>query len=138
MYTKHPSINTPHLDSPIWRYMDLWKFLDIVYSQKLYCSRADLFEDKFEGLIGNNFISSLNDNHDLRQINTLSNERLKKHTFISSWNHEKYETYPLWKVYTDYRTAISIKTTVGKLIQSLKREVKTEQYIGTVEYIDFF
>jgi len=133
MFEKHKSVITPDRDLIIWRYMDLWKFLDIVDNKKLYLARADTFEDKFEGRIANRKIRDLDDNHPLKKIDDYSEFALKKHTYISCWTCYEDEDYALWKIYSDYKTAIAIKTTVGKLIDSISDE-KSIQRIGVINY----
>lgn len=48
--TYHPSFRLPtNKDIPIWRYLDLAKYLSMLNSQSLYFSRATLLGDPFEG-----------------------------------------------------------------------------------------
>ena len=45
MYKKHCEINTPELTQEIWRYMDLWKFLDIIDNSRMYLSIYEKLND---------------------------------------------------------------------------------------------
>jgi hypothetical protein len=48
--TQHESFALPtNKDIPIWRYMDLAKYLSMLDSQSLFFSRATLLGDPFEG-----------------------------------------------------------------------------------------
>lgn len=114
--------------------MDLWKLLDILDSNKLYLSRADTFEDKFEGRIPNRNIRNLIEGDPLKNIDDFSKLSLKKSTYISSWSSEQNETYPLWKIYSNFESAIAIKSTVGDLIDSIS-ENEGSQYIGSINYV---
>jgi hypothetical protein len=114
--------------------MDLWKFLDVVDNKRLYLSRADSFDDKLEGRITNRKLKELESNHPLRKIDDYSEFALKKCTYISSWTCNEKESYPLWKIYTDYRNAVAIKSTIGKLKESIY-ENKDVQYLGNVKYV---
>lgn len=135
MYKEHPSIVTPHRDLKIWRYMDLWKFLDIIDNKKLYLARADTFEDKFEGRIPINKVSELIDGHPLKSIDNFSEGTLKKSSYISCWSSQQEETYPMWKIYSDYRGAVAIKSTVGNLIDSISDD-EGDQHIGKINYVN--
>ncbi|GGK17629.1 hypothetical protein GCM10007962_09810 [Yeosuana aromativorans] len=136
MYKEHPEIKTPNRETVIWRYLDLWKFLDLLDSNKLYLSRADKFEDDvFEGRVPKREVSELEKNHPLKRVDNFSERTLKKCHYISSWSKEENETYPLWKVYSDYRSAIAIKSTIGSLIDSIEHS-EGDQYIGLVKYIN--
>lgn len=37
------------LNVPIWRYMDFTKFVDLLDTKTLFFTRADRFDDQFEG-----------------------------------------------------------------------------------------
>ena len=45
----------PKLDTKLWRYQDFAKFVSLLDSKKLFFTRADSFEDPFEGARGFNF-----------------------------------------------------------------------------------
>lgn len=128
MYEAHESIDCPSHDQVIWRYMDLWKFLDLIDNQKLYLSRTDLLADKYEGTVPRQSIV-------LESLNTHSEKYLKENVYISCWTTRKYEDYALWKIYTDYRTAIAIKSTVARLVESIS-DNKSIQRIGLVKYVN--
>lgn len=38
-------------NSTIWRYLDLAKFIGLIQSNSLFLSKADMFDDPFEGTI---------------------------------------------------------------------------------------
>lgn len=71
----------------------------------------------------------------LKKIDDYSEFALNKQTYISCWTCEEDEDYALWKIYSDYKSAIAIKTTVGKLIDSISDE-KSIQRIGVVNYFN--
>lgn len=135
MYKKHPDIKTPDLTQEIWRYMDLWKFLDILDNSRLFLSQAMQFEDKLDGRIPNHKVKLLDDKHLLKQLDDYSAFSLKRSNYVNCWSSEVSENYHMWKVYSDYRTAVAIKTTVGDLINSLSEEEKNI-YIGKINYVD--
>jgi hypothetical protein len=135
MYKKHCEINTPELTQEIWRYMDLWKFLDIIDNSRMYLSQASQFQDKLDGRIPNHTLKSADKGHPLKQIDSFSESSLKFSHYISCWSSEAKETYPMWKVYSDYRTAVAIKTTVSDLIDSISEEEK-DIYIGKIKYVN--
>ncbi len=135
MYEAHPNIKTPSDSKVIWRFLDLWKFLDIIDNQKLYMSRIDQFEDKYEGRVPVNLVNNLDDSHPLRIID--SYPRLRRSNYVSSWAMVEKETYALWKIYTDYRAAVAIKTNIKRLIKSIEIN-SSSQHIGEINYVNFF
>ena len=64
MYKEHQNFKLPeNEDDVIWRYMDLWKFEDLLKIHSLYFSTIKNMGDKFEGRIpdsvANNWIQKL-------------------------------------------------------------------------------
>ena len=52
MHEQHVVFEAPsNLDIPIWRYMDLAKFVSMLQSNALYFTRSDVLEDIFEGSV---------------------------------------------------------------------------------------
>ena len=97
--------------------MDLWKFLDMLDNETLYLSRADKFKDTFEGRIPIRKVRQLDKDDFLKRLDDFSESSLTKSTYISSWTAEENETFPLWKIYSDYCTAVGVKTTVQKIMR---------------------
>ncbi len=103
--------------------------------KKLYLPRADKFEDTFEGRIPIRKVRELSENNLVKKLDAFSEKSLTKSTYISSWSIDENETYSLWKIYSDYRSAVAIKSNIERLINSIKDNEK-EQYIGLVNYIN--
>lgn len=52
MITEHPTFQAPsNVDIPIWRYMDLSKFIALIQSQSLYFPIITNLGDPFEGSV---------------------------------------------------------------------------------------
>jgi hypothetical protein len=68
----------------LWRYMDFAKFVALLTSKKLFLSRADKFEDRFEGSYSNANIRSRHEAY-----KGMANEDLEKHlaemTKLTKW-----------------------------------------------------
>lgn len=135
MHKTHPAVKTPEASQLIWRYMDFWKFLDILDNSRLYLSQASKFEDRLDGRIPIHGINSLETEHPLKQIDSFAESSLKRSHYIGCWSYEVKDTYPMWKIYSDYKTAIAIKTTIGDLIESISGEEKNI-YIGKINYLN--
>lgn len=55
-FVYHPKeYDVPKRDMPLWRYQDFPKFVSLLDSGELFFTRADKFEDVFEGARGFNF-----------------------------------------------------------------------------------
>lgn len=52
--TAHPSFNRPTVSTPLWRYTDLSKFVDLITSRRIWLANAEILasDDPFEGWPG--------------------------------------------------------------------------------------
>ena len=150
----------------LWRYMDLGKFIHLVSTKKLYFASADSFDDPFEGAKGliekkekwdsyyldffRNAIRTVPDaspsmlvpeqvEKDAQRLLTemdQSGDWFRKHTFISCWHCNEYESEAMWKLYSvNTQNAIAIQTTAAHLYEALERDPYVS--IGKVRYIDY-
>lgn len=156
----------PDPDDKLWRYMDLAKFIHLISTGKLYFASADSFEDPFEGAKGlverkeiwDSFYldflreairtvpgatqEMLEPAHVEKEAQRLLNEMdqggdwERKHTFISCWHCNPFESEAMWKLYSvNTQNAVAIQTTATHLYEALDRNPSVE--IGKVNYIDF-
>lgn len=114
-------------EAVLWRYMSLVKFLDLISTKTLTLCRMDNFEDKFEGnskqLIGQ--IEEILKNAGMNDIDgfmpnfSKAYEEVKFKSYALCMHANEYESAAMWKLYGNYGETIALKTTVGKLKQSL-------------------
>ena len=144
MYTEDERINTANIIStPLWRYMDLWKFLQIVNTSTLFFPSVNLLGDQSEGKIpdkvyllmkeheknngrSDNFVQVFREFMENYSINS---------TLVLSWNAAENESFALWKMYAKDRLGIAIKTNLERLKKSFQ-VTDEEIYIGEVSYYD--
>lgn len=138
MYHNNSNIKLPeNLDTVVWKYLDLSKFLDLLLSQKLFMSRSDKFEDQYEGTFSEPTYEEIKklaiDNPDF--INYYKTHREK--VAISSWHINEYESFAMWQIFTQNSEGLAIQSTIGRLQKALNPEENFKQYIGEVNYIDY-
>lgn len=153
-------------ESKLWRYMDLAKFISLIGKKKLFFASAESFEDIFEGAKGiverkpqwDNFYLDFfkhaiqtvpgarpeeltpdyiesNSKRLLSELD-ISGKISRKHTFISCWHCNQYESEAMWKLYsTNVKNAIAVQTTYQRLYEALGKN--PEIAIGKVNYIDY-
>lgn len=135
-------------DVVIWRYMDLSKFLDILVYKNLVFPRLDQFEDVYEGhpskfldAISHAFSDpdSIYMRDEVEKSIKLFFKLIKVRGYVSCWHGAKHESAGMWKLYCKTDESLAIKTTVGKLKQSLKTpnsDLVNTIEIGQVDYKD--
>lgn len=150
-------VSFPNKNIVIARYFNLVKFLSLIQTKKVYFSRLDKFEDKYEGTypeLNNqeykywytNFL--INRIMPLREINLLEEveqamldeinlrDRFKSVVCVSCWNKFEAESYALWKIYSSMDQGIMIKTKVENIISAFNSS-EENIIMSEVSYIDF-
>ncbi|PKW20179.1 hypothetical protein [Flavobacterium lindanitolerans] len=138
MYQNNPNISLPeNLDTVVWKYLDLSKFLDLLLSRKLFMSRSDKFEDQYEGTFSEPTFE------EIRKISENNPEFLdayktqRKNVVISSWHINEYESFAMWQIFTQNSEGLAIQSTIRRIQESLDLEKQYVQHIGEVNYIDY-
>ncbi len=119
----------------IWRYMDLSRFLKMVHGGSLWFSRADEFDDVFEGSISETTRQVVKYGPDvtpemIEHFNRLHLWR-KQWTFVSCWHQSERENALMWSAYA--RQGVAIRTTYAKLSEQLP----SNAFLAPVMYRDF-
>ena len=144
MYKEHPVFKKPESENAkIWRFIDFTKFASLLDTQSLFFSRADFFDDHFEGAYPNLSWEAIKNDPSLtekvktgitRGLVTIQKYWPKAH-YLNCWSVSDYESALLWKIYTNSNESIAIQSTFKKLCDGItdSRDV----YIGLVKYIDY-
>lgn len=131
----------------LWKYLDIWKFIDLLSTSKLYFTRADIikknepfdgkYPDKMYEILKNAYLElNKGDEKQASMDTSFEWEFIKvfdKLYFINCWNISFQESAAMWKIYTQNNQGIAIQTTYKKLIDSIE---KKGIHAGLVEYID--
>lgn len=151
----HPSFLQPDdPDVPLWRYMDLSKFADLLQRRSLAFPRADRLGDPFEGSVpvanalhiqrviearqnGNSTdpYEMLDDETLLDMARQVSDARRQmiKSSYVSCWHMNEHESLAMWKVYSASDEAVCIRTSYRTLTELLPDNC----FIGQVSYINY-
>lgn len=136
-HLKHPGS-----DTVIWRYIDMVKFMSMLESSSLFFPSLGEMEDKFEGSFSSASKKSLErylllDKHKTLDFSSISAgqrqeiqsiadefysnwETFAKENYLANcWISEEFESYLLWKCYSNINFGICLKTTVGDFERSL-------------------
>jgi hypothetical protein len=136
MYEWHEEVKTPADEKIIWRYLSLEKYIDLLYRKQLFLCRLDKFNDPWEGEWTEAYkVRNIFARECLEGNEGLINNFFKTQYFISCWHLSEHESIAMWKIYSSEHAGIAIKTTIGRLKNSLT-DVNQQLHIGEVEYID--
>lgn len=142
MYKKHPNFKIDRArDIPLWRYMDFWKFLDLINTQKLFFPNFEHLGDQHEGRIPDRIYQMMIEKEtrkgNPKNAENYKNmiEKLRKTHFVSSWISAPTESFAMWKMYAKDKLGIAIKTNLVNLRESFNITAR-DIYIGEVTYYD--
>ena len=113
----------------VWRYMSFEKFANILATESLFFSRADKYDDKFEGYVPESIIVSY-ESADIR----IDPNSFRPYVMCNCWHHGDKESMAMWDKYHLRDSGIAIKTKMVNLKNSLPD--KPNVFIGKIEYIE--
>jgi len=121
--------------------MDFTKFVAMLEEQALYFPNLTaLTDDPLEGFVTTPTVENLCKGLNRTDSNvklTLDLMKLSRYwIYVSSWHMSEHESAAMWKLYLKSGEGVAIQSTVGKLIESLKK-VTFNVSIGMVKYVDY-
>jgi hypothetical protein len=122
--------------------MDFPKFVYLLTTRRLYCSRIDRLEDAWEGWYPAAPMQSSADSQDEAErtisLHGLARflEQFRREIFVNCWHMGRQESAAMWKIYTLLGQGIAIRSTVGRLKESLARTPE-QVFVGEVAYGPF-
>lgn len=142
MHEHHPTFNIRNsIGKPIWRYMNFWKFLNLLETSSLYFPNAEELGDNFEGRIPKVVLDLMLEedkkigNKRNEELNSFIEANLRKETLISSWTYHRDESFAMWKMYAKDKMGIAIQTDLISLKKAFSK-TKRNIYMGEVNYFD--
>lgn len=117
-------------DTPIYKYMPLRYTLAMIQNRQLVLNRINTWEDVYENYI-------LKQDYELQDGTHVDVINQTDGIFGQSWT-VKPDSDAMWRIYSQNKDAIRIKTTVGKLFDTLyvTNRNMADTYIGRVLYQD--
>jgi hypothetical protein len=126
----------------LWRYMDLPMFMEMIEHRSLFFTRADRFEDRYEGAftptLKERIENSFRDNGIPSSFDEFKT-KLRERVFISCWHKGIHDNMAMWKIYGAPATGVAITTWVKRLEEALIKHKNyriSETYIFDVKYIN--
>jgi hypothetical protein len=138
-FYEHSDLSPLKDDLHIWRYLTFAKFVSLISSGTLYCARPDKFGDSWEGVPQQAILDTLAE-HFQKTIQWTKEQtchffrnKIIPRRFVSCWHLNENESAAMWRLYGKNEEAIAVKTTVGRLKESLRHEPRNF-IIGQVAY----
>ncbi|MBL4898865.1 MAG: hypothetical protein JKX76_04345 [Colwellia sp.] len=164
-FTPRP-YETPKNNSCLWRYMDFTKYVSLLSTSSLYFSRADTFDDPFEGAKGiisnkakwdEHFLGAFksilksppgcvewdqSEEHVNKEAHRLlkeleeSGQADRENAYISCWHENEHESEAMWRLYSNF---IDNAVAIRSTYSSLYNALGRNPSIsiGRVRYLDY-
>jgi len=128
----------PAHGTTLWRYMDFTRYVALLDSSSLYFTRADQFQDPFEGShsrLNEQMRPKIYENIPPAVLIHMSkmSRAARGWTYVSCWHASEHESAAMWSAYAPVQGSIAVQTTYERLRSQVSPEVK----IGRVRYIDY-
>jgi hypothetical protein len=148
MYEDHPVFVQPENEQvKVWRYMDFTKFVSLIDTRCLYFTRADKFDDPFEGSWPLTNVRAMKNAPDelsaedketyLKSYADIGKDSKLwlKFAAINCWHMNEHESAAMWKLYLKSNEGIAVQSTYNKLRSSISDNENVN--LGLVKYIDY-
>lgn len=121
-------------NQPLFRYMEFWKFEDLIKSRQLYFLAADRFRFPLEGSLPNSAIRGLTEldlptggaANNFRTVPSIADEyrlRMKGGIMASCWHMGDDDILHMWNLSKVSPESVFVFTTAGQLMQQMQRYV---------------
>jgi hypothetical protein len=148
--TNHESFQLPtNKDIPVWRYMDLAKYLSMLDRGSLFFARATQLGDSFEGSTPSSIIRA----REYIRANRMTDPALAAYKelpdaffdmgvtykkmvesyLVNCWHMNEHESAAMWKLYSSSNESVCIRSTYRRLRMNLPKTV----FVGEVRYINY-
>ncbi len=149
MYKDHKVFRQPaNENEKVWRYMDFTKFVSLLESRSLYFTRADRYDDPFEGsyprinVMARQVVpDDVPEEHKDKYRESMAklgniNRNWPRYTAINCWHLNNHESAAMWRLYLKSNEGIAIQSTYQKLRDCFAK-ANEDIYLGLVKYIDY-
>lgn len=130
-------------DTPLWHYMPLPYFLDLLATKSLFFTRLTHHHesDEFEGalplaaaqMLENIVADRGGDVEEFRQARHTVVKKFLRVVLVNCWMEHARESRQMWDRYGKFKEAVAVLATFGSLRDSLPQNVD----VGHVEYVDY-
>lgn len=134
VYTEVGGQTQEIIDTPIWRYFDYIKFLNLLEDSAITFAKPSSFkDDPHEGAypwLTQKLMLQSNEQYLIGR-----NEQYLERSFVSCWHQSDLESTAMWGSYSHARQGLAVRTAPRKLLEALDEDEMT-YIVGAVKYVD--
>jgi hypothetical protein len=131
--------NAPPAGAKLWRYLSFAKFVSLLQTACLHFTRADQFDDHFEGAWPK---SDRDYWQEIKSSNVVAfTKMMKQHSVaVSCWVELPHESAAMWRLYAAGSEGVAVTTTFEKLSNVIGKINEADEVglagVGRVRYFD--
>ena len=122
---------------PIWRYMVLEQFEDLVESSTLRFTSIDQYSDQYEGhntMVGKIVANIQSDSAGSAVLaDDVTNTLVREFSYVNCWTEGPAENAAFWEIKGTGGTAVAIRSNYS----GLRNVLPVEYVVGCVKYVDY-
>lgn len=136
----HEAYLPPATNCTLWRYMDFTKLVSLLETRELYFTRADNFEDPYEGVLPRMTVEAIRSQKEIGPEGSKSAlegiAAMRKSFFVNCWCANDHESAAMWRLFLKSDEGVAIRTTHSALASVLEQSSLS---VGTtmVRYVDY-
>ena len=135
-YEPHDLFDPPPDEARIWRYLDFTKFVSLIDTATLHFTRADHFDDAFEGSYPSENLARRSDPSWHSPIQGRWAMAWIRYTFLNCWSLGDHESAAMWGLYLSTPEGIAVRSRFSRLVDALEK-TREDVHIGRVKYLDY-
>jgi hypothetical protein len=120
--------------------MDFTKFVSMLHDCALFFTRADHFEDRWEGVLSTPALDLWRNEFGEAMDGVPLHKEMREHMYINCWHLSRYESAAMWRMYLKSDEGIAVQTTPKRFRESVKDVEESQNFpvfIGRVHYLDY-
>ena len=141
MYKQDPQLDIPNNNQKIWRYMGIWKFMDMLSTSTLHCTRVDCLDDTQEGSWEQFGVFDAYKSMGPEQVKLLEywNKVYRTIGAVNCWHVNESESQQMWDEYVCQCGGVAITSTFNDLREVIKKTDTSGRIatIGMMKYKQF-
>ena len=134
-FTPHPKVRQPEDSGElVWRFIDLSRFLAMLFSQSLHFARGDQFDDPYEGRLPDEMMVRIKSNNlQAFEMWRQFGQNSQFENYVNCWYMAKQESAAMWNPGAGRTVDVAVVSTYGALIDSF-HQTPEQVTVGRVEY----
>jgi hypothetical protein len=128
-------VQPPDIEIPVWRFLSLAKFLDLLETGTLHFARMDQFDDPYEGQPFGCYLNKIRYRTDLLATLAAMRRRSRATFYVNSWYLADHEPAWAWKQFLGGDLVVAVCSKYLDLMAAIESS-QERCFLGLVQYAE--